>query len=334
MADKLRGIQSVQFINPPVIIGVGTIVGPKEAAGPIGDRFHQVIPDYLYGEDTPEQAETKILKEAIELALKNGNIAPSAVQFLLAGDLLNQIVSSGFAARQLGIAFLGIYGACSTIAEGLSIGSMIIDGGFADNIVVGASSHYQSAERQYRYPIELNIQHKATSQWTVTGAGAAVIASGGQGPRVTTATIGKVMDMGTKNPNEMGPAMAPAAADTFIRHLQDLGRSPEYYDLILTGDLGNVGKQLFLTLVKKNGITLNKYDDCGVIIFDKGQRSGAGGSGCACAATVTFGHAFKELEAGNLKKILLVATGALLSPLTYQQGESIPGIAHAVSIET
>lgn len=333
MAEKLRGARSFQFASPPIITGVGTLVGTKEAEGPLGANFDEVIPDYLYGESTPEAAETKILKEAINIAIKNSGMPTSGIQFMIAGDLLNQIISSAFAARELGFPFMGIYGACSTIAEGLTIGSTLVDGGFVDNLVIGASSHYQTAERQFRYPIELNIQHKAASQWTVTGAGAAVVSKTGQGPRVTCATVGKVVDLGVKNPNEMGAAMAPAAADTIMQHFQDLDRGPDYYDLILTGDLGRVGKTLLGELLKNNGITLNKYDDCGALIFNEDQGIGSGGSGCACAATVTFGYIFKEMAAGRLKKVLLVATGALHSPISYQQGENIPSIAHAVAIE-
>ena len=229
---------------------------------------------------------------------------------------------------------MGIFGACSTIAEGALLGSMLIDGGFGENLVAASSSHFCTAERQFRYPLELGNQRKPTSQWTVTGAGAMVLSAKAQNPRITFATVGKVIDMGEADPNEMGTAMAPAAVDTIVTHFQDTGRSPDYYDLILTGDLGIIGKNIAEELLKQKGYDVSKkYSDCGALIFYPEQDVHAGGSGCACAAVVTCGYVYKEMLKGKYNKVLLIATGALMSTTSTQQGETIPCIAHAVSIE-
>lgn len=335
MASKKIGKATIKFTNPPVIAGTGTIVGPMEGRGPLADDFDVALPDMTCGEKTAERSERKLLEQAAQIALERSSVDKSMVDYYIAGDLLNQIISASFSARQLAIPFLGVYGACSTCAMGTALGGMILDGGFANYVLVACSSHYQAAERQFRYPIELNIKHKTTSQYTVTGAGALVLASSGEGPRVTWATTGKVIDLGVKDQCNLGAAMAPAAADTFLRHVADTGHAPDTYDLILTGDLGSLGSELFRALVKDAGCNLQgNYNDCGLMIFDtKTQRVGAGGSGCACSAVVTFGHVLKQMERGKLKKVLLIATGALLSPLSFQQGESIPGVGHAIVIE-
>ncbi|MGE5588351.1 MAG: stage V sporulation protein AD [Clostridia bacterium] len=335
MAAKKLGKSTVQFTNPPVIVGTGTVVGPVEGKGPLASDFDVVLPDHAYGEKTPEKSETKILEQAAKIAIERAKIDKSMVDFYMAGDLLNQIISAGYSARQLSIPYFGLYGACSTCAMSLALAGMVIDGGFADYVLVACSSHYQTAERQYRYPVELNIQRKTTSQYTVTGAGAALLASSGTGQKVTGATVGKVVDLGLKDVHNMGGAMAPAAADTLLTHLADTGRSPGDYDLILTGDLASFGSEMLKELVKDNGVELGgNYRDCGLMLFDtKTQNVGAGGSGCACSAVVTFGHVLREMEKGTYRNVLLIATGALMSPLSCQQGESIPCIAHAVVIE-
>jgi len=335
VAAKKVGKSTIRFTSPPIIAGTGTIVGPVEGKGPLASDFDVVLPDHAYGERTPERSETKILEQAARIAIERAKIEKSMVDYYIAGDLLNQIISASYSARQLAIPYLGIYGACSTCAVSLALAGMVIDGGFANYVLVACSSHYQTAERQYRYPVELNIQRKPTSQYTVTGAGAALVASSGAGPKVTWATTGKVMDLGAKDQSDMGGAMAPAAADTLLTHFADTGRGPDDYDLILTGDLASFGSEMLKELVRDNGVELDdNYRDCGLMLFDtKVQHVGAGGSGCACSAVVTFGHVLKEMEKGTYRNVLLVATGALMSPLSFQQGESIPGVAHAVVIE-
>ncbi|WP_422443849.1 stage V sporulation protein AD [Thermoanaerobacterium sp. DL9XJH110] len=334
MSAKKLGLQTVKFQNPPSIIATASIVGPKEGQGPLKNYFDLTLNDNIYKEKSWEKAERKMLKEAAEMAIKNSRIPHTSIEYFVAGDLLNQIISAGFAARELGFPFLGIYGACSTMSEGLGIGAMMVDGGYADNLVVATSSHFCTAERQYRFPLELGTQRPPTAQTTVTGAGAAVISSKAQNPRITYFTTGKVIDMGEINPNDMGTAMAPAAVDTITRHFQDTGRNPCDYDIILTGDLASVGKDIAEELLKQKGYDVSdKYSDCGLLIYSPDQDVHAGGSGCACAAVVTCGYIYKEMLKGKYNRVLLVATGALLSTTSTQQGDTIPCIAHAVAIE-
>ncbi len=334
MAIKKIGLQTLKLQNSPSLIATATIVGPKEGQGPLAKYFDLILNDDIYNEKSWEKAEKKMLKEAIEMAVKKSNLPNSNIDFLIAGDLLNQIISAGFAARELGFPFLGVYGACSTIAESIGLASILIDGGFADNVVAATSSHFCTAERQFRYPLEQGNQRPPTAQWTVTGAGATVISSKPKNPRITHITIGKVVDMGTVDANDMGTAMAPAAVDTIIRHFQDTQRPLDYYDLIVTGDLASIGKDIAEDMLKQKGYDIsNRYSDCGIMIFSPDQDVHAGGSGCACAATVTCGYLYKEMLNSTFNKILVVATGALLSTTSTQQGETIPCIAHAISIE-
>lgn len=333
-ATKKLGKQTVQFANPPVLLGTAAVTGPKEGQGPLGTTFDHVWEDTLDGEKTWEKAERKMLMEACDRVLKKLKLNPEAVDFMLAGDLLNQIISANFTARALGIPFIGLYGACSTMFEGLALGSMLVDGGYANHVLTGASSHYDTAERQFRFPTELGTQRPPSAQWTVTGAGAAVVAGQGTGPLITHATIGKVLDLGIKDANDMGSAMAPAAADTIIQHFKDTGRSPKDYDLIITGDLAAIGRSLTEQLVKQAGYDISKkYTDCGILIYDPAQDTHAGGSGCGCSAVVLCGYLIGEILAGRFKRILGIGTGALLSPISTLQGESIPGIGHAVVID-
>lgn len=333
---KRMGRQTVMFRDPPVIIGSATIVGPQEGKGPLRDDFDVVKEDKLLGQKSWEQAESQMLQEAALLALKKAALEPKDVDFLLAGDLLNQIISANFAARELALPFIGLYGACSTMALSLALGSMLVDGGYASRAVCAVSSHFDTAERQYRYPTEFGAQRVPTSQRTVTGAGAAILAEGGTqpGPAVTHATFGNVVDLGVKDPNDMGSAMAPAAAQTLWQHLEDTGRTAADYDLILTGDLGDVGRELCTQLAGRSRIDLAKrYEDCGCLIYGKDQDVHAGGSGCACSAVVFLGHFLPAIRQGKYRRVLLIATGALFSPTTQQQGESIPCIAHAIAVE-
>ena len=311
-------------------------MGPFEAEGPLAADFDLIHGDLWLGQDSYEKAETKLLEEACEVAIRKAGLQKQDIQFLLAGDLLNQIISSNFAARTMAVPFLGLYGACSTAMESLALGALIVDSNSGNNVICGAVSHNAAVEKQFRYPTEYGAQKPPTAQWTVTGAGVALLSSGGIGPKVTSATIGRVVDMGLSDPFNMGGAMAPAAADTITAHFKDLGISHQDYDLIATGDLGRVGHRITADLLKKHDLEIpkDKFTDCGILIYREDQPVVlAGGSGCGCSATVAYGHIFNRLKKGEFKKVLIVATGALLSPLSYQQKESIPGIAHAVSIE-
>jgi stage V sporulation protein AD len=332
----LQGHQSWVFSTRPVIISTAAVGGPMEARGPLAGDFDLLHGDLWLGQDSYEKAEKKMLEEACEMAIKKAGLKKQDIQFFLCGDLMNQIISSGFAARTLGVPFLGLYGACSTSMESLALGSLIVDSRCGNNVICGTVSHNATSEKLYRYPTEYGSQKPPTAQWTVTGAGVAIVGSEGEGPRVTSATIGRVVDMGVTDPFNMGSAMAPAAVDTITAHFRDLGSSPRDYDLIATGDLGRVGFKIATDLLKKHGLGIPEdiFTDCGILIYSEDQPEVlAGGSGCGCSATVTYGHIFKGLKKGDLKKVLIVATGALLSPLSYQQKESIPCIAHAVSIE-
>lgn len=334
--QKHLGEQSVRFEKPPTILSAASIVGPKEGKGPLASYFDLILDDILWGEDTWEKAETKLLKEAIQQAVSNAKINMEQIQYILAGDLLDQLIATTFAMRELKRPFLGLYGACSTMAESMALGAMMIDGGYADYIVGATSSHHSSAEKQFRSPLQLGTQRPLTASWTVTGSGAVVLSKKGTGPYITYATIGKVVDFGIKDPMNMGASMVPAAVDTMIQHFIDTNRKPEDYDLIVTGDLGSVGKQLVIEMANEQGYDLSKnYTDCGVEIFDADtQDTHAGGSGCACAGVTFTGYILKEMQKETFKKVLFIPTGALLSPLSTQQGESIPGIAHAVVIES
>ena len=332
--EKL-GKQTIKFNTPPSIISTACIVGPKEAEGPLAKYFDQCLEDEFWGEKTWEKAESKIIKETVNMAITKSEIPAADIDYCFAGDLLNQCISSSFGLRDLNIPFLGIFGACSTFVEGLIISSVFIEGGAGKKALCAASSHFCSAEKQFRFPLELGNQRPPSSQWTVTGSGSAVISKDGTGPFITHATIGKIVDMGIKDANNMGAAMAPAALDTLITHFKDTGRKPSYYDAILTGDLGHIGKEVVIELAEKQGFNIkSNYNDCGVLIFDKdSQDTHSGGSGCACCGTVFSGYLYKQLKNKKLKRILLIATGALTNATSSQQGESIPGIAHAVSIE-
>ncbi|NMB45227.1 MAG: stage V sporulation protein AD [Firmicutes bacterium] len=335
MSEKRQGLHTIVFPQSPRIIASATIAGPKEGDGNLGHYIDQLVSDPLMGEITPEKAERRLLYQVCNDALTKTSLTEKDISFFIGGDLLNQIIASSYCARDLGIPFLGIYGACSSIVEGLGLGALMIDGQYADTVLVATSSHYHASERQFRSPIELNIQHKASDQWTVTGAAAAVLGSRGEGPKVTKATFGRVLDYGIKRPTDMGAAMAPAATDTLCRHFRDTNTSPGDYDLILTGDLGSIGQKLFSHLIKESGYALGtKHIDIGAAMYKPQQRAGAGGSGCACSALGILGYVIKEMYRGKYRRVLAIATGALFSPLSYQQGDSITGIAHGIVIES
>ncbi|MBM7613522.1 stage V sporulation protein AD [Alkaliphilus hydrothermalis] len=331
----LKGHQTWVFENKPVLISSAAVGGPFEGQGALSDDFDLLHEDIWLGQDSFEKAEKKLMEDACEIAIRKGGMKKEDIQFFLSGDLMNQIISSSFTARTLGVPFLGLFGACSSAMEGLAIAAQLVDSGFADNALAAASSHNAAAEKQFRYPTEYGAQKPPTAQWTVTGAGAGLVSKQGNGPRITSATIGRVIDMGLSDPFNMGGAMAPAAVDTLQQHLHDLNIHPSHYDLIATGDLGKVGHQIAGDLLSEHGFNIpsNVLTDCGLLIYKKHQPVFSGGSGCGCSATVTYGHFMNRMRRGELKRILVVATGALMSPMSYQQKESIPCIAHAVSFE-
>lgn len=332
----LKGYQSWVFENGPIILGRATVVGPFEGQGPLAEDFDIIHGDLMLGQKSWEKAEKSLLEEANKLAIENAGLTKEQINFYIGGDLMNQIISSSFAARTLSVPYLGIFGACSSSMESLALASLIVNSGSAKYALASACSHNASVEKQFRYPTEYGSQKAPTAQFTVTGAGSAVVAREGNGPKITSATIGRVIDMGLKDPFNMGAAMAPAAVDTIGAHLRDLDVDPGYYDLIVTGDLAKVGHTLALDLFEKHKVPIKEtqYHDCGMMIYDyEKQDVQSGASGCGCSAVVTYGHILKRLQKGEFDRILVVATGALLSPLSFQQGESIPSVAHAVAIE-
>lgn len=336
MQNKRIGEQTLNFANPVAIVSYASIVGPLEGQGPLGKGFDYVLKDNLDGHRSWEKAEQKMLEHSLSLALAKKKYLPKDLDFLLAGDLLNQIISSTFTARSIGVPFLGQYGACSTLVQGLVLGSIIINSGFGKRVGVASSSHHETAERQLRFPTELGVQRTMTAQWTVTGSGAYILEECSKNIDVviTQGIIGKVIDLGQANAMNMGSAMAPAAADTIIRYFKDTGRKPADFDLIITGDLGNLGRVICQELVLQNGYDISKnYSDCGVLIYSPSQDTHSGGSGCGCCASVLAGYLLPQMLQGKWESIFLVGTGALLSPTSSQQGETIPGIAHGVIIQ-
>ena len=332
--NKRLGKQTVKLSPPVSILSSANVVGKKGGEGPLSQYFDVIMEDSTWGESSWEKTESKMQNEAVSHAIQKANLSPDNIDYILAGDLLNQCISSSFALRDLSIPFFGVYGACSTMAETISLGSMLIDGGFAEKVSAVTSSHFCTAERQYRQPLEYGGQRPPTAQWTVTGSGSVVLSKNGNGPYVTHITTGKIIDMGIKDANNMGAAMAPAAADTLKAHFSDTTLKPSDYDMILTGDLGTLGKDILIDLMMHEGIDLrDNYDDCGCLIFDaKTQDTHAGGSGCGCGAVTLTGFVLNLMQAKKINNVLFMATGALLSPTSTLQGESIPAVAHAISI--
>ena len=333
MTTKKLGSQTVALAAPPALIGWASVVGKKEGDGPLAATFDLVEQDDTFGEKSWEKAESAMQKLALAAALNKAEQSASSLDYILAGDLLNQCIGTGFALRGQDIPFYGLYGACSTMAESLSLAAMLLDGGFGSYAAAMTSSHFCSAERQYRTPLEYGAQRTPTAQWTVTGAGCVVLARTGSGPCVTHITTGKIVDKGIKDAANMGGAMAPAAYASIRAHLRDTGRKPSFYDLIVTGDLGRLGKEILLDLLHQDGIELKNLDDCGTMIYDlERQDVHCGGSGCGCSAAVLSGYLLDGMKAGRWKNLLFCGTGALLSPTSTQQGESIPCICHAVAL--
>lgn len=339
---KKIGAQSFVLPSRPRIVSSASFVGRKEGEGPLGKLFDTVVKDDTLGLESWEQAESKMLESAVRTALHKLDREPKDIDLFLGGDLLSQIISAGFAARELRTPFIGMYGACSTMAESIITASMLTDGGFSQLAVCGASSHFSSSEREFRYPLEMGTQAPPTAQRTVTGAGAVAMVSADcglpsrrfQNVYVTGGTIGRVCDYGITDASNMGAAMAPAAASTIVANLEDNGIPPEYYTRIITGDLGAFGSELLYEIVRSKGYDIEKvHDDCGVLIFSKEQKTVCGGSGCGCCAVTLASHIIPAIDAGDFERVLFVATGALLSPLSSLQGESIPSIAHAAVLE-
>lgn len=334
METQKRGRQSFVLNNTPVISTWASVAGKKEVEGPLAHTFDIKCRDAYFGQATWEQAEKQMQQQALKKLAEKANMNLQDFDVVFSGDLLNQCIGSSFTLRNTGVPHLGLYGACSTMAESLLMASMAVGGGFAEKAVAMTSSHFASSERQYRFPLGYGGQRTPTSQWTVTGSGAALVCSSGEGPRITACTIGTVTDLGIKDANNMGAAMAPAAYATIRAHFDDLKTGPEDFSLIVTGDLGQLGKEMLLELAKRDGVSLGgKLADCGTLVFDNTtQDVHAGGSGCGCSAITLCGYLLNQLNTGKLKKILFCGTGALLSPTSTQQGLPIPGVCHGVCI--
>ena len=335
MENQYAGKQSFRLKQPVIMQGWSSIAGKKEGEGPLGEYFTRIITDSYSNQKTWEQSESQFQKLALDALLEKTNHGHDEIGAVVSGDLLNQCISSSSALSNMNIPHLGLYGACSTMAESLLIGSMIVNGGFSKNCAAITSSHFASSERQFRFPLDYGGQRPPTSQWTVTGSGAILLGLTGKGPKITACTIGTVVDLGIKDANNMGAAMAPAAVATICAHLNDLNLNIDDFDYIVTGDLGAVGVDALVSLADKKGLDLSgKILDCGLEIFDREiQDVHSGGSGCGCSALVLCGKLLDLLNKGKLKRILFCGTGALLSPTSVQQGLSIPGICHAVAIE-
>ena len=335
----LKGKQSWTFANAPAILTTGVTGGEMEGEGPLKDDFDLLYDDNYVNEDTHEKAHRKLLEDAVTIALKKGNLKKEKVQFFLAGDLINQITPTSFAARTNSIPHIGLFGACATSMEGLALAGFLTNYNGAEYVLTGTSSHKGAVEKQFRYPTDYGGQKPPTAQWTVTGAGVALVGKSvgilKPIPKLTSATIGKVVDMGLKDPFNMGGAMAPAAVDTIMAHHKDLDHGPNYYDAVITGDLGQIGNKIAYDMLQEKNFLIDRERliDCGMLIYNKEQNVFAGGSGAACSATVLYGHILNKMKKGLYKRILFVSTGALLSPLSFQQKETIPCIAHAVAIE-
>ena len=335
MANRAVGRQSFAFEEPPVITTWASVAGKKEKEGPLGHCYDFTHKDTYFGQKTWEQGERRMQQLTLQTLTKKAGLRQSELGAVFSGDLLNQCIGSSFTLRNTGIPHIGLYGACSTMAESIMMASMAVGGGFRDKVVAMTSSHFASSERQYRFPLGYGGQRTPTAQWTVTGAGAALICKHGNGPKITSCTIGTVTDLGITDANNMGASMAPAALATIKAHFGDLQCSADDYDLIVTGDLGQVGKELLLTIAQRDGLQIaGKLADCGTMVFDVlKQDVHAGGSGCGCSAITLCGYLLEQLRAEKLKKILFCGTGALLSPTSTQQGLPIPGVCHAVCIE-
>lgn len=334
-----KGKQSIQFEKPPFIIGEASICGPKEAEGPLARYFDVLSEDPTFGKASWEEGESEMVRQAVSMAIKKAGKKKEDIRYIFAGDLLGQLIASTFGIKDMDIPTFGLYGACSTCGEGLSLAAMTVAAGYADYVVAEASSHYGSAEKQFRFPLEYGNQRPLSATWTVTGSGAFVVSNENEGRTedicITGITTGKIVDYGVKDSLNMGACMAPAAADVIYQNLNDFGIKPTYYDRIITGDLGKVGKRILIELLSANGMDITKqHMDCGIEIFDnEEQDTHSGGSGCGCSAITLAGYIMRQLKDHVWKRVLFVPTGALLSTVSFNEGQNIPGIAHAVMIE-
>ena len=336
MTAKRLGRQTVALSDPVSVLSFANIGGKQEARGPLAGYFDELNPDAYFGQKSWEKGESAMQQFALSRAMEKGGITAEEVDCVLAGDLLNQCIGTSFGLRDFKIPFYGLYGACSTMGESLSLAALLIDGGFASIVAAMTSSHFCTAERQYRMPVLYGNQRTPTAQWTATASGSAIVGMGGNGVHIEAVCIGKVNDLGVTDANNMGAAMAPAAADTIYNFLTDTATAPDDYDMIVTGDLSAVGTELLRDLLERKGIKLgDKHADCGLMIYDREKQDvHAGGSGCGCSASVLCSYLLGKLERRELHNLLFVATGALMSPTSSQQGESIPGIAHLVHLVT
>lgn len=327
-------MQTIKMKNNVYLLAGYSMVGPLEGKGPLKEYFDYVIQDDTLKEKTFEKSERKLLKNIITGAIDKAGLKTSDIDFLFGGDLLNQIVSSSYTARDLSIPFIGVYSACATMAESLALASIFIDNKLANNVVAGTCTHFSSAERQYRFPLELGNQRPPTAQWTITGGGASVVSNTPSNIKVNSVTFGKVIDYGVNDINNMGAAMAGSAADTILEHLKNNNKTIDDYDFIATGDLGKLGSEILIDLMEHEGVKMKQnYSDCGCMIYDKTERVFMGGSGAGCSASVLNSYIIYKLSRGEYKKVLLISTGALMSTTTAQQGDTIPGVAHAVELE-
>lgn len=332
---KRIGKRTIIFENKPRIISYGSVVGKKEHEGPLSNEFDSYTTDSFFGEKSFEKAESRLQKTAVQTALDKAGLTPDDIDNIFAGDLLNQCIGSSFGLRSFGIPFIGLYGACSTMALSAGLAAVFIDSGAAKKTVSVTSSHFCSAERQYRFPLNYGSQRTPTAQWTVTGSGALILGKDGGDIYISSVTFGEIEDLNIKDANNMGAAMAPAAAGTLLNFFKDTETKPDDYDIIFTGDLGYVGTNLLYELLEREGIDIRcRHSDCGTLIFDREKQDvHAGGSGCGCSASVLCSYIMHRLEKGDFGNILFMSTGALMSPTSSFQGESIPGIAHLLNIK-
>ena len=333
--SQMIGKQSISFDRPPFLIASGNVVGKKEGEGPLGKCFDMVCDDDKFGAESWEEAESTLQKEAVALALGKAGLEPEEIRYIFAGDLLGQTIATSFGIMNYKIPLFGLYGACSTAGESLSLAAMSVAGGFADTVMAVTSSHFASAEKQFRFPLEYGNKRPVSATWTVTGSGAFVVGTKKTHAKITGITTGKIVDYGIRDSMNMGAAMAPAACDLIAAHFEDFQRKPEDYDKIITGDLGYVGKKILLDFLKEKGFDISEmHTDCGIEIFDKdSQGTDSGGSGCGCSAVTLSAHFLPHIEKGVLKRVLFVPTGALLSTVSFNEGQNVPGIAHGVVIE-
>lgn len=332
---QMTGQQSISFSNPVYIASGASLVGEKEKEGPLGAYFDHVMKDPMCGQESWEEGESQMQLEAAKLAIQKANLKEEQIRMIFAGDLLAQSIASSFGLVQLNRPIYGLFGACSTMGEALSLGAMAVAAGYGDWVLTLTSSHFGTAEKEFRFPLAYGNQRPLSSSWTVTGSGACVLGSQKTKIKITGITTGKILDYGLKDNQNMGACMAPAACDTICQNLNDFNRRPEDYDQIITGDLGKIGQQILLEMLRQKGYEISRQHlDCGMLIFDEAaQDTGAGGSGCGCAAVVLTSYLLPKLESGEWKRILFLPTGALMSKVSFQEGKSVPGIAQAVVIE-